>query len=114
MATTASGIRGIETNQMTDLLSEIVGGLDRSVGIEPLWKRGILHNGGPHYRLKGTLGPVSIGEDECIVFGRLIEEFKPAHCFIIGNAFGLSSTFIAKMMERLGGKSLITLDSKSG
>jgi predicted O-methyltransferase YrrM len=98
---------------MRTLIKEIVQQLDAIAGVELLWKRGIVHRGGPHYRLKGTLNPVSIGEDECLVFGRLIEEFKPANCFIVGNAFGMSSVFIAKMMELHGGKSVVTLDSMS-
>lgn len=104
---------GASTNQMRALIREIVRQLDGITAIEPLWKRGIVHRGGPHYRLKGMLNPVSIGEDECLVFGRLIEEFKPTNCFIIGNAFGMSSVFIAKLIERHGGTSVITLDSMS-
>jgi predicted O-methyltransferase YrrM len=114
MATSGTRIRGIDDNKMTAILDEIVEHLNSIAGVEPIWKRGIFHTGGPHYRIKGMVGPASIGEDECVVFGRLIEEFKPANCFIIGNAFGLSSTFIAKMMEQHGGQSVITLDSKSG
>src|SRR4051794_12557669 len=98
---------------MNDLVREIARKLHEIARIEPMWKRGVVHRGGPHYRLKGTLGPVSLGEDECIVFGKLINQFQPATCFIIGNAFGMSSVFIAKMMERNSGKSVITLDSKS-
>jgi predicted O-methyltransferase YrrM len=102
-----------DQKQMTELVRTIVSNLDEMVGLDRVWSRGVVHAGGPHYRLKGTLGPISLGEDECLVFGRLIEEFKPRNCFIIGNAFGMSSTFIAKMMEQHGGKSVITLDSKS-
>jgi predicted O-methyltransferase YrrM len=95
------------------LISEIVRALDDIAGLETVWKRGVVHSGGPHYRLKGTLGPMSLGEDECRAFGHLIEGFRPANCFIIGNAFGMSSVFITKMMEANGGQSVITLDSKS-
>jgi len=98
---------------MAELVREILRSLDEVAGLEAIWKRGVVHPGGPHYRLKGTLGPVSLGVDECLVFGKLIEEFKPVNCFIIGNAFGMSSVFIAKMMELSGGNSVITLDSKS-
>jgi predicted O-methyltransferase YrrM len=98
---------------MQALVRQIVAGLQEIAGLDCIWKRGIVHRGGPHYRLKGTLGPVSLGEDECLVFGRLVVEFKPSNCFIIGNAFGMSSTFIAKIMEANGGNSVITLDSKS-
>lgn len=100
------------TTDMKELVRLIVDHLERIAGLEPLWKKGIVHRGGPHYRLKGTLGPVSLGEDECLIFGKLIEAFRPRNCFIIGNAFGMSSVFIAKAMEAHGGESVITLDSK--
>lgn len=102
-----------DVNRMNDLVRDIVSGLDEIAGLDVVWRHGVVHAGGPHYRLKGTLGPVSLGEDECLVFGRLIEEFKPRNCFIIGNAFGMSSAFIAKMMELNDGRSVVTLDSKS-
>jgi methyltransferase family protein len=54
---------------------------------------------------------VSIGEDEALILGKLITRFRPRNCFVIGNGFGLSSVFIAKMMEDNGGVSVITLDS---
>src|SRR5207249_6239 len=72
-----------------------------------------VHRGGPHYRLRGAIGPVSIGEDECAILGKLIARFRPLNCFIIGNGFGLSSAFIAKMMEANGGASVLTFDSKA-
>lgn len=97
----------------TDLIREIVGELDAIGGIETVWPRGLVHPGGPHYRLRGMLSPISIGEDECRAFGKLIEAFRPSNAFIIGNAFGMSSVFIAKMMERCRGRVVITLDSKS-
>jgi hypothetical protein len=79
---------------------------------EQIWRRGVVHRGGPHYRLPWTFGPVGIGEDECLILGRLVERFRPVHGFIVGNGFGLSSVFLAKVMEANGGQSLITLDSK--
>lgn len=94
------------------VIRNIVRNLDDIVRLETVFRRGAVHAGGPHYRLRGTLGPISIGEDECIVFGRLIKELRPVNCFIIGNGFGLSSVFISKMMEMHGGKSVITLDAK--
>ena len=69
--------------------------------------------GGPHRRLRGHHYPISIGEDECRAFGTLIEAFHPQHCYIIGNAFGFSSAYIADVMKRCGGKSVITLDNQS-
>lgn len=98
---------------MKHLIHQIVQNLDQITGLEMVWKRGVVHTGGPHYRLKGTLGPMSLGEDECIIIGQLIGEIRPKTCFIIGNAFGMSSVFIAKMMEHYDGQSVITLDSKS-
>ena len=96
-----------------DLIRAIVTTLDDFAEIDRVWPKGLVHTGGPHYRLRGMHSPISIGDDECQVFGRLIEAFRPVNAFIIGNAFGLSSVFIAKMMERCGGRSVITLDSKS-
>jgi predicted O-methyltransferase YrrM len=93
------------------LIRTIVASLESIAGLEPIWKRGIVHRGGPHYRLSGTTGPVSIGEDECLLLGRLIGHFRPSNCFIIGNGFGLSSVFIARMMAANGGASVITLDN---
>lgn len=102
-----------EKREMTSLVRELVQNLDEIAGLDVVWKHGVVHQGGPHYRLRGTLGPISLGEDECLVFGRLVEEFHPRNCFIIGNAFGMSSVFISKMMEQYEGQSVITLDSKS-
>ncbi len=98
---------------MDQLVRDIVSALEDVVGLDKMWHRGVVHVGGPHYRLRGTLGPVSLGEDECLTFGRLIEHFRPKNCFIIGNAFGMSSVYIAKIMEQCGGTSVITLDSMS-
>ena len=102
-----------ENRYMEQLIRQIVQNLDDITGLEMVWKHGVVHSGGPHYRLKGTLGPMSLGEDECLIIGRAIREIRPKTCFIIGNAFGMSSVFIAKMMEHYDGKSVITLDSKS-
>ena len=101
------------TAEIKNFVRELVQNLDEVSGLDMVWRRGVVHLGGPHYRLRGTLGPISLGEDECAIFGRLIEAFQPRNCFIIGNAFGMSSAFIAKMMERNGGASVITLDSQS-
>ena len=57
--------------------------------------------------------PISIGEDECVVFGKLVEHFRPEHCYIIGNAFGFSSAYIAEVMSHCGGRSVTTLDNQS-
>lgn len=98
---------------MDVLIQEIVDNLREIAGVDRLWRRGAVHRGGPHYRLKGSIGPISIGEDECRLLGRLIQDFRPRRCFIVGNAFGLSSVFIAKMMESNGGRHVVTLDNQS-
>jgi predicted O-methyltransferase YrrM len=102
-----------EVNQVSGLIRDLVRELDDIAGLEAIWKNGVVHPGGPHYRLKGMLGPISLGEDECIVLGRVIEGFKPKGCFIIGNGFGMGSAFIAKQMELHGGRSVVSLDNKS-
>ncbi len=94
-------------------LKRVIAALDTVAETSLLWKTGFLKDGGPHRRLKGKRFPISIGEDECLVFGKLIQEFRPEHCYIIGNAFGLSSTYIADVMQRHGGKSVTTLDDQS-
>lgn len=78
-----------------------------------LWKDGLVNPGGPHRRLRGHMYPISIGEDEALAFGRLVAAFEPEHCYIIGNAFGFSSVYIAEVMKGHGGKSVTTLDNQS-
>ncbi len=95
------------------LLQTIVAALDSLAGVERIWRHGLVHRGGPHYRLRGTTGPASIGEDECHLLGRLITRFAPSRCFVIGNGFGLSSVWIAKRMEATGGQTVVTLDNRS-
>ncbi len=97
---------------MTDSLQRVVTALDKVARTSLVWPRGLINPGGPHRVLAGTLLPVSIGEDECAVFGRLIERFRPAHTFIVGNAFGFSSCYIADVMSQHGGQSVVTLDSE--
>ena len=97
---------------MTDSLNRVVHALNEVAETSLVWPRGLINPGGPHRVLSGTLFPVSIGEDECAVFGRLIECFRPEHTFIVGNAFGFSSCYIADVMRQHGGKSVVTLDSE--
>lgn len=97
---------------MTDSLNRVVNALDQVAKTSLVWKRGLINQGGPHRVLSGTLLPISIGEDECAVFGKLIEQFRPEHAFIIGNAFGFSSCYIAEVMRNHGGKKVVTLDSE--
>lgn len=97
---------------MTNSLHRVVSALNNVAETSIVWPNGLLHPGGPHRVLAGSLFPVSIGEDECAVFGRLIERFHPAHAFIVGNAFGFSSSYIADMMRQYGGQSVVTLDSE--
>lgn len=94
-------------------LVRVTRALDEAADVGFLWEEGLLNPGGPHRRLKGFHYPISIGEDECRAFGKLIERFRPEHCYIIGNAFGFSSAYIADVMKRHGGKSCVTLDNQS-
>jgi predicted O-methyltransferase YrrM len=98
---------------MDESLKRVVSALDGLAEVGFVWPKGLLNPGGPHRRLRGHHYPISIGEDECLVFGKLIEAFRPEHCYIIGNAFGFSSAYIADVMKRMGGKSVITLDNQS-
>lgn len=97
---------------VTDSLNRVVSALNDVAETSLVWPRGLLHPGGPHRVLAGSLLPISIGEDECAVFGRLIDRFRPQRTFIIGNAFGFSSCYIADMMRQHGGQSVVTLDSE--
>ena len=94
-------------------LAAVLHALDQLTETRLVWRDGLFHPGGPHRRLKGEVYPISIGEDECRAFGTLIRGLKPEYCFIIGNAFGLSSAYIAHVMQRHGGKSVVTLDDQS-
>jgi predicted O-methyltransferase YrrM len=98
---------------MDESLQRVTRALDGLAPIGFVWPNGLLNPGGPHRRLKGHHFPISIGEDECLVFGKLVQTFRPEHCFIIGNAFGFSSAYIADVMLRNGGKSAVTLDNQS-
>lgn len=95
------------------VLTRVIRALNEVAETSEVWAGGLLNPGGPHHRLEGHLYPISIGEDECLVFGRVIEDLCPAHCYIIGNAFGLSSAYIAAMMRENGGRSVTTLDDQS-
>ena len=98
---------------MDPLLRQVATALDSIAETSVIWKKGLLNPGGPHRRLKGNLMPVSIGEDECLVFGEVIRALRPTQCFIIGNAFGFSAAYIASVMRDNGGKRVVTLDSQS-
>jgi len=102
-----------ETVIARHLHAEIIATVNSMAGLDCIWPRGLVHQGGPHFRLRGSIHPISIGVDECLAFARLIAAFRPANGYIIGNAFGVSSVFIARIMELYGGRSVITLDSKS-
>lgn len=94
-------------------LQRVLQALGRITETREVWPQGLLNPGGPHRRLRGEHFPISIGDDECRVFGRLVDRFEPRTAFIIGNAFGLSSAYIAEMMRQHGGERVITLDSQS-
>lgn len=94
-------------------LKRVVDALAGITPTTPVWAQGLVNPGGPHRRLKGHKYPISIGEDECMVFGKLVEALRPPHCYIIGNAFGFSSAYIADVMQHHGGESCVTLDNQS-
>lgn len=111
---TAPGAPSRERDGGTDeSLALCIRTLDAIAETRLVWKDGLFHPGGPHRRLKGEQYPISIGEDECRAFGRLVRTLRPEHCFIIGNAFGLSSAYIGHVMLGHGGKTLVTLDDQS-
>ena len=98
---------------VNESVSRVVSALGEVAETSLLWKEGLVNPGGPHRRLRGHLYPISIGEDECVVFGKLVERLRPKHCYIIGNAFGFSSAYIAEVMRDHGGESVTTLDNQS-
>ncbi|HEX7480861.1 MAG TPA: class I SAM-dependent methyltransferase [Polyangiales bacterium] len=98
---------------MDESLLRVITTLNRIADTSLVWPQGMLNPGGPHRRLKGHHDPISIGEDECAAFGRLVAALRPAHAFIIGNAFGFSSSYIADVMQKHGGLSVISLDDHS-
>src|SRR5262245_620255 len=98
---------------MDESLQRVTRALDGLASVGFVWSNGLLNPGGPHRRLKGHHFPISIGEDECMVFGKLVQRFRPEHCYIIGNAFCSSSSYIADVMKNNGGKSAVTLDNQS-
>ena len=95
-----------------DRIKSIVEALHDVVETSVIWPRGLVNRGGPHRRIRGKATPISIGEDECEVFGKLIDTFKPKDCFIVGDGFGFSSAYIGKAMMENGGQSVITLDAQ--
>ncbi|MFW5924714.1 MAG: class I SAM-dependent methyltransferase [Myxococcota bacterium] len=94
-------------------LERLLPPLEAIADVRVVWPRGLMHDGGPHRRLASSVSPISIGEDECAVFGRLIAALRPRTCFIVGNAFGLSSAYIALAMQEHGGEHVITLDAET-
>lgn len=86
--------------------------LDGLEGVELVWRHGLLHQGGPHRRLAGMFSPISIGEDECAALGRLITQFRPARCLVIGNGFGFSACYLAYKMRDLDGISVVAMDNQ--
>ena len=94
-------------------LREVVEALESVADTTLVWPDGLNNPGGPHRRLSDMPSPISIGEDECLVFGKLVEALQPKHCFIVGNAFGLSSAYIARAMKEHGGETCVTLDSQT-
>jgi predicted O-methyltransferase YrrM len=94
-------------------LDKLVSALQEMADVKLVWRNGFANRGGPHRRLAGNKTPISIGEDECELFAKLIVALRPENCFIVGNAFGFSSAFIAMVMQDHGGRSVITLDAQT-
>lgn len=94
-------------------VDSIVAELDKLAEVRKVWDKGLMNPGGPHRRLAGAVSPISIGEDECALLGKLIETFRPNNCFIVGNAFGFSSAYIALAMRDHGGEHVVTLDAET-
>jgi predicted O-methyltransferase YrrM len=94
-------------------LNKLVSALQEMADTKVVWRHGFANRGGPHRRLAGNKTPISIGEDECELFAKLIVALRPENCFIVGNAFGFSSAFIAMVMQDNGGRSVITLDAQT-
>jgi predicted O-methyltransferase YrrM len=94
-------------------LEKVVNALDAVAQTKLVWTNGFANRGGPHRRLAGNKSPISIGEDEGVLFTKLIAALRPQNCFIVGNAFGFSSALIALVMEDHGGRSVITLDAQT-
>jgi predicted O-methyltransferase YrrM len=94
-------------------LRNLLNALDAVAPTKLVWSNGFANRGGPHRRLVGNKTPISIGEDECVLFAKLIAALRPENCFIVGNAFGFSSAFIAMVMQDHGGRSVITLDAQA-
>ena len=59
-------------------LTAVLRALDELTETRLVWPDGLFHPGGPHRRLKGEVYPISIGEDECRVFGTLIRGLPPS------------------------------------
>ena len=87
--------------------------LNELANVRTLWHFGCVNKGGPHRRLAGSPSPISIGEDECEVFGALIERIRPKHCYIVGNAFGFSAAYIALAMRDIGAEHVVALDAET-
>jgi predicted O-methyltransferase YrrM len=87
--------------------------LNELANVRTLWRHGCVNQGGPHRRLAGAPTPISIGEDECEVFGALVERFAPKNAFIVGNAFGFSAAYIALAMRDAGSDHVIALDAET-
>lgn len=92
---------------------EVVEALEAVADTRIVWANGLMNSGGPHRRLASSISPISIGEDECELFGRLVAALEPRTCFIVGNAFGFSSAYIAKVMQAHGGEHVVTLDAQT-
>jgi len=94
-------------------IRSVTNALDELANVRTIWENGCIHRGGPHRRLAGCPTPISIGEDECAVFGALIHRFHPKQAFIVGNAFGFSAAYIALAMRDAGAEHVIAMDAET-
>lgn len=94
-------------------IQAIANALEERANVRTVWPDGCMHEGGPHRRLAGRPTPISIGEDECGVFGALVHRFAPKQCFIVGNAFGFSAAYIALAMRDSGAEHVIAMDAET-
>jgi predicted O-methyltransferase YrrM len=93
-------------------LAAVTAVFDEYETVRLVYPRGLLHRGGPHRRLSGMVTPISIGEDECRVLGRVIDRFRPDSALVIGNGFGFSACYIACAMRAYAATRVVAVDDQ--
>lgn len=88
-------------------IDEIASHLLKRVDIH--YEKGAVNPGGPHYRARHRLSPISIGHDECLFLNKIVDAIKPQYTFVIGNAFGFSSVFLAMAT----GTQVVSIDNRT-